>query len=257
VSPAIAHVFGDLHLDPAGGPEVEAFCSWVRSVESPRLVILGDLFEAWFGPRTASLAGAREVLASLMAATARGIAIEVVPGNRDFLLGEGFEARTGATLHAGGLALEGASRRTLILHGDELCTRDHGYLRLRRVLRSPLVARLAALLPRWAGAAVAARLRRASVQAVASKPAEEKAMQPEAAVEAAQRAGAALLIVGHAHEFALRTPAPGLEWVVLDGWGGERDVAELSGDGTWRAVAHGDLPRWSAVEAGQASSARS
>jgi hypothetical protein len=36
-----------------------------------------------------------------------------------------------------------------------------------------------------------------------------------------------------------------------------RDVAELSGDGTWRAVAHGDLPRWSAVEAGQASSARS
>ncbi|MDA0948805.1 MAG: hypothetical protein O2799_09795, partial [Planctomycetota bacterium] len=198
MSSAIAHVFGDLHLDPAGGAEVEAFCAWLGSVDSPRLVILGDLFEAWFGPRTASLPGARKVLASLLAATARGIAVEVIPGNRDFLLGAGFEARTGATLHAGGRTLEVASQRTLILHGDELCTRDRGYLRLRSVLRSPLVVRLAALLPRWAGAAVAARLRRASVQAVAAKPAEEKAMQPEAAVAAAQRAGAGLLIVGHA-----------------------------------------------------------
>lgn len=243
MSQAVAHVFGDLHLDPAGGTEVEAFCAWLRTVDSPRLVILGDLFEAWFGPRTASLPGARQVLASLLAVTARGIAVEVIPGNRDFLLGPGFEARTGATLHVGGRTLDTSSRSALILHGDELCTRDRGYLRLRRVLRSPLVTRLAALLPRWAGAAVAARLRRASVHAVATKPAEEKAMQADAAVAAAGRAGAGLLIVGHAHEFSLRTLAPGLEWVVLDGWGGPRDVLQLSGDGTWSAVAHGDLSR--------------
>lgn len=237
MSATIAHVFGDLHLDPAGGVEVDEFCDWLASVESPRLVVLGDLFEAWFGPRTGSLPGAQAVLRSLLGAVQRGIPVDVIPGNRDFLLGGGFEARTGAVVHRGGvdLPVSGGAR---VLHGDELCTLDRGYLRLRAVLRNPATMALAHVLPRWAGAAVARRLRRASVRAVAAKPAAEKEMQAAAAAATLDAASSRLLVVGHAHEYRVSEIGPGREWVVLDGWGGERDVLELRADGSYIPMSH-------------------
>ena len=237
MSEPIAHVFGDLHLDPGGGPAVDEFCGWLDGIQSPRIVILGDLFEAWFGPRTGSLSGARAVLESLLGAVERGIPVDVVPGNRDFLLGSGFETRTGAVVRHGGVALpvEGGA---LVLHGDELCTRDRGYLRLRAVLRNPAIVALAQVLPRWAGAAVARRLRRASVAAVAAKPSAEKQMQPAAAAAALEAASSDLLVVGHAHEFRVSELGPGQAWVVLDGWGGERDVLEVHADGSYIPMSH-------------------
>ena len=55
-------------------------------VDRPGLVVLGDLFDAWVGPAHARLSGAARIVAALHAAHARGLAIQLVPGNRDFLL---------------------------------------------------------------------------------------------------------------------------------------------------------------------------
>ena len=52
-----------------------------------------------------------------------------------------------------------------MLHGDELCTLDRDFAP-PAILRNPAIVALAQVLPRWAGAAVARRLRRASVAAV-------------------------------------------------------------------------------------------
>src|SRR5262245_28625976 len=88
---------GDLHLDPSrpeSADELAAFLA--RRADAPTLVVLGDLFEAWIGPAHARLPGAARVIAALRDWSDGGRALHLVPGNRDFLLGDDFERATGA-----------------------------------------------------------------------------------------------------------------------------------------------------------------
>jgi len=225
-------VIADLHLDagPNARPprEFEAFLE--RASAAPRLVILGDLFDAWVGPAHAELAGARRVLDALASLVRAGTALDIVHGNRDFLLEESFERRTGARVHPAGLVGRCAGVRTLLVHGDELCTLDHGYQRMKRVLRSGPVRWLAPRLPRPLSLAAARRLRSASVKAVAEKPAESKRQQRAAASGLAEAARARHLVVGHAHEFRDEDDGA-LRWIVLDAFGGATDLVRFGPDG--------------------------
>ena len=232
--PALA--IADLHLDATDAAAVAPFVRWLGDLGAVRtLAILGDLFDVWVGPSQATMPGAAAVLASLAGARARGTRVLVVPGNRDFLLGRAFELLSGAEiLTEGFVAAVGARRapsRILCVHGDTLCTRDRGYQRLRRVLRSRAVLAVAPLVPRPLGLAVARRLRRASVRAIAAKPAEEKSIQRDAVVAAAGAARADVVVCGHAHAFRDETLDGGTRWIVLDAFGGPRDVLRVEPDG--------------------------
>ena len=240
-------VIADLHLDPAADARIESFCAWLDASESlPRLVILGDLFDVWVGPAQARLPGAAEVLETLSRRVAQGTRIDLIPGNRDFMMDADFERRSGARLHEGGLVARlprGAG--VLFLHGDELCTRDVQYQRMKRVLRSGPVRALARRLPlasaRWA----AGRLRRATARSLAAKPAQEKRMQAQAADQQARRFGAAFVVCGHAHQFRDEHLPGGARWIVLDAWGGERDLLAVGPGGELQALASavpGGLP---------------
>lgn len=230
----------DLHLDLGASASVEPFARWVDALSSssratPRLLILGDLFDVWVGPAQERMPGAPRVIEALRRLFARGTAVAIVPGNRDFLLDRSFEARTGARLFGEGFVGRAAGRRILCLHGDTLCTKDLGYQRLRRVLRSRTVSWLAPRLPLAIGTRVATRLRRASVKAVAAKLPEEKSIQAAAVRAAAIEARAEVVVCGHAHAFRdeqLTDPAgtsggSSLRWIVLDAFGGERDLLEV------------------------------
>jgi UDP-2,3-diacylglucosamine hydrolase len=134
----------DLHLH-AGAPEV---CSamWQffsdlsdQATEHPNsiaeLYLLGDLFEAWVGdddsePLSMEFATYCAHLASL------GVHIFIQHGNRDFLIGEGFAKRCKAILLPETHVALIENKKTLLMHGDELCTDDVQYQRLRAQLRS-------------------------------------------------------------------------------------------------------------------------
>ncbi|MBM3989654.1 MAG: hypothetical protein FJ298_01460 [Planctomycetes bacterium] len=236
---ADAHLDAGPHAPPA--LEFEAFLERART--APRLVILGDLFDAWVGPAHAELAGARRVLDALASLVRAGTALDIVHGNRDFLLEESFERRTGARVHPAGLVGRCGGVRTLLVHGDELCTLDHGYQRLKRALRCAPIRWLAPRLPRPLALAAARRLRAASVTAVAHKPAESKRQQRAAASALAASARARQLVVGHAHEF--RDEEDGeLRWIVLDAFGGPRDCLRWGPDGAVEAVSSAAAPRF-------------
>lgn len=233
-------VIGDLHLDVGGtAPEPESsvhgFLGWLaEAAAAPRLIVLGDLFDAWIGPAQGRLPEARRVLEGFRAATSRGLRLDVLHGNRDFLLGPDFEAATGARVWPRGLVgepVDAPDRRILFVHGDELCTLDHAYQRLRRVVRSRPVQALAPRLPTSVALGLARRLRRASVQAVAAKPSAEKSQQPEAAVRLALEEAAPTLVCGHAHRWRDEALPGGPRWVVLDAWGGARDVLRIGPGG--------------------------
>jgi UDP-2,3-diacylglucosamine hydrolase len=226
-------VIADLHLDLERDDALRGFLAFLEAAQdAPRLLILGDLFEYWIGGAQAESAGGRRVLAALGKLTRSGSALDVVPGNRDFLLDDRFERASGARLRRDGLVgVLGAGERVLFLHGDELCSRDRAYLRLRGVLRSPLVSFAARALPAPAARALARHLRRTSRAAVAAKPAEVVAQQPE---EVRNRLGAAraqTLVCGHAHRFRDERLDLGLRWIVLDAFGAEHDVLAVGESG--------------------------
>ncbi len=67
-----------------------------------------------------------------------GTAIYLMHGNRDFLIGQAFCRAAGCTLLADPSVVELDGEPVLLMHGDTLCTRDVGYMKLRRYLRNPL-----------------------------------------------------------------------------------------------------------------------
>lgn len=235
-------VIADLHLDLADREGPRAFLRWIAGLTgTPRLVVLGDLFDVWIGPAQERLASAPAVLDGLRELVAQGTEVDVVPGNRDFLLDGSFERRTGAHVRAEGLVGvlgDGPdAARSLLIHGDELCTRDVGYQRLKRVLRSRPVTALAPRLPLGVGSFLARRLRRSSARAVAVKPSERKAMQETACRALAATNRAVVVVCGHAHAFRDVLLAHGPRWIVLDAFGGGRDVLVVERSGALRAIA--------------------
>jgi UDP-2,3-diacylglucosamine hydrolase len=234
----------DLHLDLASEGGSAHFIDWIGARnELADLVILGDLFDVWVGPAQSELPEAARVLDAMRALHERGTRILVVPGNRDFLLDAWFERRTGARVEREGFVgrwktREGREHRCLAIHGDLLCTRDHAYQRLRRVLRSRPLLWVAPRLPMAVGAGIARRLRRASVQAVQAKLPDEKSMQEPAVRAAAEGARADGVICGHAHSAKDVRLENGVRWIVLDAFGGERDAARLDAAGELFCSAH-------------------
>lgn len=237
----------DLHLDlgsPDPSSEFERVLDELRT--APRLVILGDLFDYWVGSAQLQLPGADRILRALEQLTQAGVGLEVLVGNRDFLLGRHFTERTGARLHPEGfVGLRPDGSRSLLIHGDELCTLDVGYQRLKRVLRSGFVRGLAPRLPLFVSQRIAKRLRRASSAALEIKPVEEKTMQRSACVEIAAEHRADDVICGHAHSYRDEVVDGNARWLVLDAFGGERDcsVLEESGWVVRSSRTHARIPR--------------
>jgi UDP-2,3-diacylglucosamine hydrolase len=237
--PSGTKVIADLHLDVGSSAGAERFLAWLAGEKDlTALVVLGDLFDVWVGPAQETLPGAPPVLEALRGLSKRGSQVHLVHGNRDFLLDRSFAEKTGARIHPRGFvgcfdrSQAGLPpRRVLFIHGDELCTRDKAYQRLKKVVRSRLVTGLAPRLPLPVASRIARALRRTSVRAVAAKPAQHKAVQEGAARFQAEVRHADAVVCGHAHVFRdMRIPT-GPRWIVLDAFGGERDVLEIGENG--------------------------
>ena len=128
----------DLHLCPARPAINQTFFDFLRgeAAQASALYILGDLFEFWAGdddddPFNAS------VLAALRALSSGGIALYLMHGNRDFLIGDRFAATCGAKLLPDPTLIDLYGTRTLLMHGDTLCTDDTGYQEFRAKVRNP------------------------------------------------------------------------------------------------------------------------
>jgi UDP-2,3-diacylglucosamine hydrolase len=88
---------------------------------------------------------------------------------------------------------------TLLMHGDQLCTDDVGYQRLRTFWQSPVRRRRLARLPYGVRRGIARLLRAGSRRATASKPEEIMDVNADAVTAAMSAHGVARLIHGHTH----------------------------------------------------------
>jgi UDP-2,3-diacylglucosamine hydrolase len=191
----------DLHLSAQRPELVAAFHEFVRGPArgAEALYILGDLFDLWLGDDQLRDPLAAGVAAALAELAQSGTAIYLQRGNRDFLLGERFARRSGATLLDDAVVHELHGTPTLIMHGDQLCTDDVGYQRFRAWWQDPVHRRRFLALPFFARRGIGAALRSRSRKAMANKPEVIMDVNAGAVVAALRERGVTRLIHGHTH----------------------------------------------------------
>ena len=207
----------DLHLD-AGSPAAnERFLKFLReqAAQARVLYILGDLFEAWIGDDDPDPDKGR-ICAGLRQLTDGGVPCFLLHGNRDFLLGEQFAARTGCRVLPDPVLASFEQETVLLTHGDALCVDDHPYQELRTTVRAPAWQQRFLKLPLSTRDLLANRVRRGS-QAHTARTVPYVMDVNAAAVEAVWRSGVSRIIHGHTHR-------PGIHRATFEGRPVERIV---------------------------------
>lgn len=127
----------DLHLSAERPDIVKLFLEFMatRAKEADALYILGDLFEVWLGDDFIP-PDAQMVLNALHDYSDSGRKLFVMHGNRDFLMGDRFAELTGCDLLPDPSIMDLYGTKTLIGHGDLLCTDDVDYMRFRQQVRN-------------------------------------------------------------------------------------------------------------------------
>ena len=124
----------DLHLTEERPEANERFIELLegKARAASALYILGDFFEYWIGDDDLGLPFHAVIAGLLRDLSGRGVQLYLMHGNRDFLIGEGFCAETGSTLLQDPTVVDIAGVKTLLMHGDTLCTDDLDYQTWRR-----------------------------------------------------------------------------------------------------------------------------
>lgn len=128
----------DLHLSQDRPDITELFIGFLHSIApgAKALYILGDLFEVWLGDDMI-LPDYQVPIAALKRLSGQGTPVYVMYGNRDFLMQQDFEELSGASIIHEPHILDLYGTRTLLLHGDTLCTDDVEYQKFRTMVRDP------------------------------------------------------------------------------------------------------------------------
>ncbi|MBD8683845.1 UDP-2,3-diacylglucosamine diphosphatase [Pseudomonas sp. CFBP 13719] len=197
-------LISDLHLQEERPDITRAFLDFLggRARSAEALYILGDFFEAWIGD-DAMTPFQSSICAALRALSDGGTKIFLMHGNRDFLIGSTFCKKAGCTLLADPSVVRLNGEPVLLMHGDSLCTRDEGYMRLRRVLRNPLTLFILRHLPLGTRHKLARKLRSESRTQTQMKASDIVDVTPEEVPRVMRQHGVATLIHGHTHRPAV------------------------------------------------------
>jgi len=220
-------LIADAHLGGLGGSAgpLVAQLQALPGQGCRRLILMGDLFQAWVGFPSFETADIAAVVAALRELRRQGVEIDYVEGNRDFFLAgspyaDAFDRVVLETAFTVG------GRRYLAVHGDGLNDRDWKYRFWRRVSKSALVRFALRRIPQG----IAQRAVDSTEQRLSRTNFKHRAELPEEAIRryAGRRLaeGHDVLLLGHFHEPRVWTVAGG-EVRLLDAWFRSRTVEWL------------------------------
>lgn len=126
------HFISDLHLNEGRPENTQRFLTYLDALDSTvsDLYILGDLFDVWVGDDDTTPPNS-DVKERLKAAADKGLRVFFIAGNRDFLIGKAFFKETQVTCLADESVIDLFGVKTLLMHGDLLCTDDIEYQQFR------------------------------------------------------------------------------------------------------------------------------
>lgn len=190
----------DLHLSLEKPDLTRHFLHFLaqRAPQAAKVYILGDLFDAWVGDDdfTPPSNKIREALRNLVQS---GTEVFLQPGNRDFLLGEEFAKQTGLQLLADYAVIDLGGQRTLLTHGDLLCSDDLAYQKFRTLSRTASWRENVLSKPLWIRLLAARWYRLRSFWHKRKKSQEIMDVNHETVCEQMRSHGVHYLIHGHTH----------------------------------------------------------
>lgn len=197
-------LISDLHLQEERPDITRAFLDLIagRARDAQALYILGDFFEVWIGDDAMS-PFQRSICQALRELSDSGTPIFLMHGNRDFMIGRAFCKAAGCTLLPDPSVVELNGEPVLLMHGDSLCTRDEGYIRMRRYLRHPLTLFVLRHLPKSTRHKLARKLRNESRSQTSMKANDIVDVTPEEVPRVMEHFGVRTLIHGHTHRPAI------------------------------------------------------
>ncbi len=212
----------DIHLDPKRPESTTIFLKVLeeRVTGADALYLLGDVFEYWIGDDAVSDT-ASEVARATKALADAGTKVYFMPGNRDFLLGQGYAKKAGWELLADPTEITIYNTPILLLHGDSLCTDDKAYQAFRQQVRNP------AWQHNFLSRSIVERLNMAEQARAQSKDytagAEGEIMDVNAGavIEALRNSTAKIMIHGHTHRpntHSLAIDGQPYQRIVLGDW---------------------------------------
>jgi UDP-2,3-diacylglucosamine hydrolase len=226
----------DLHLTEERPEANERFIDFLeeKARGARALYILGDFFEYWIGDDDLEAPFNAVIAGLLRDISRRGVRVSLMHGNRDFLIGERFCAATGATLLPDPFVQTIEGEKTLLVHGDTLCTDDIEYQAWRRKARDPAFQAEFLAKPLAERRRAVGQMREKSKEVVQGKTAEIMDVSDAAVREALQRHGVRRLIHGHTHRpgrHALEVAGERCERWVLPDWYGRGGYIEVGKKG--------------------------
>lgn len=212
-------LISDLHLQEERPDITGAFLAFLElhAKHAQALYILGDFFEVWLGD-DAMTPYHHSIAAALSTVAASGAQIYLMHGNRDFLVGDQFCKAAGCQLLKDPSIVELAGENVLLMHGDSLCTSDRSYIRLRRVLRNPLISFILRNLPLSARQRLAGDLRSKSKTSTRMKASDITDVNPSEVDAVMARHEVRTLIHGHTHRPAVHDLTDHKQRIVLGDW---------------------------------------
>ena len=190
----------DLHLSEARSDLTNAFIHFLATKAKPadELYILGDLFEFWIGDDEQSPLQ-QQITLALKTLSEQGCRLFYSHGNRDFMIGKRFARECGMTLLPPIYSCEIAGEKTLLLHGDQLCTDDEAYQRFRRITSWPWLQWVFLHLPLSRRVKIAQQIRQGSHKGKQQKSRSIMDVTPSSVNDCFAQHQATLMIHGHTH----------------------------------------------------------
>jgi UDP-2,3-diacylglucosamine hydrolase len=195
------YFISDLHLSDDRSDITEAFFAFLdqhMGHDVDALYILGDFFEVWIGDDECSPL-ANLVAKKLTSLKKLNIDVFFLHGNRDFLIGKSYAKRANFQLLPEQTVVDLYGNKTVILHGDEMCTQDIAYQKFRKKSRGWWWPKLILATPLWYRRKVAKNARKKSKESQKGKALEILDVTGEAVEAMFEKYGVYNMIHGHTH----------------------------------------------------------
>lgn len=235
---AVTYFISDLHLSADRQDISNCLIQFLESeaVAADALYILGDLFEVWIGDD--DLSPFSEAIAAALKKLSATVPIYFIHGNRDFAIRNDFAQRAGMTILPEQYVIDLYGRNALLMHGDELCTRDIEYQRFRKKSRGWWWPRLMLMLPLKTRKKIAQNGRETSKNNQKQLSADIMDVTQSEVEKVMQRHHVDLLIHGHTHrpdvhKFTLNDHQ--VERIVLGDWYDQGSIL-IAGEHTLQLV---------------------
>lgn len=203
----VSYFIADLHLSDERPDILGAFVRFMRSeaIDADALYILGDLFEVWVGDDVITHTS-QTVASELKKLTDSGVPCYFICGNRDFLVGKRYLRACGVQCLADETIIDLYGRKTMLLHGDIMCTLDEAYQKFRRKVHNPIIQWLFLCLPKFARVKIASNMRSHSKMQNQTKSDSIMDVTEQEVTRRFEQHNLQWMIHGHTHRPAIHYP---------------------------------------------------